>query len=270
MKVAAIQMVSTPDLKTNFLVAQRLLGQAAAQGAELLVLPEYFCLMGQRDADKLAIAEEPGTGWLQDGLSQLARTLEVWLVGGTIPLRTGDPNKVTNTTWVWSPQGQPVARYDKIHLFKFATEGEQYDESLVLQAGSHPVAFDVPSRDGHLWRVGLSICYDLRFPELYRSIDAHGWLVPAAFTATTGQAHWDVLLRARAIETQCFVAASGQGGQHDNGRVTWGHSQIIDPWGRVLSVLPQGPGYAMADWDWTLMQNIRQRLPALQHRCSLG
>jgi len=268
MKVAAIQMVSTADVKLNLEAAESLLREAAAMGAELLVLPEYFCLMGHRDADKLAIAEEAGSGMLQERLSDLARSLQVWLVGGTIPLRTEVPNKVTNTCLVWSPGGEPVARYDKIHLFKFATDNEKYDESEVLLPGRNPVAFEVASRDGHQWRVGLSICYDLRFAELYRSIDAHGWLVPAAFTATTGQAHWDVLLRARAIETQCFVAASGQGGHHENGRATWGHSQIVDPWGRVLSVLPQGPGHAMADWDWTAMQDIRQRLPALQHRCS--
>ncbi|MDR3371005.1 carbon-nitrogen hydrolase family protein [Rhodoferax sp.] len=272
MKVAAIQMVSSTSVQANVAQARDLLGQAAKSGAELAVLPEYFCLMGQRDADKLAIAETLGQGPLQQFLSDTARELGLWLVGGTIPLRPdsgADAGRVFNSSLAFSPDGICVARYHKIHLFRFDNGVERYDESAVLLAGSEPVTFDLNSRDGHSWRVGMSVCYDLRFAELYRtyaSAGAHLLLAPSAFTYTTGEAHWEVLLRARAIENLAYVAAAAQGGLHDNGRKTWGHAMLIDPWGQVLAQREQQAGVVLADLDFDLLSACRSRLPALSHR----
>lgn len=279
MKVAVIQMVSGPDVQANLAQARVLLQLAAQRGAELAVLPEYFCLMGQRDADKLAIGEAFGSGPLQQFLAENARSLGLWLVGGTLPLTSSAPGqaatglagtaRVSNSSLVFSPDGVCVARYDKIHLFRFDNGQERYDESLVLTAGSQPVTFDLPSKDGHNWRVGLSVCYDLRFPELYRayaSAGAHLMLVPSAFTYTTGQDHWEVLLRARAIENLSFVAAAAQGGLHDNQRRTWGHAMLIDPWGKLLAEQAQEAGVVLADLDFEILATCRGRLPALQHR----
>ncbi len=269
MKVAAIQMVSSPSVPANLDVAHTLLSQAATEGAELAVLPEYFCLLGFKDTDKLQIAEPPGRGLLQDFLSQCASDLKLWIVGGTIPLATGPADepvaRVFNSTLVYSPAGQCVARYDKMHLFRFDSGQESYDETRVLQPGSQPVTFDLPSRDGHSWRVGLSICYDLRFPELYRLLKADLLLVPSAFTFTTGQAHWEILLRARAIENLAYVLAAAQGGQHDNQRQTWGHSMVVDPWGQVLAQRSEGAGLVMADVYKSQLDLQRLRLPALTH-----
>ena len=264
MKVAALQMVSTPEVERNLEAAEALMAQAAAAGARLLALPEYFCLMGRRDDDKLRIAEDDGHGPIQDFLAAAARRHGVWLVGGTLPIRAQAAGRVRNACCVWNPQGQRVARYDKIHLFSFDNGREHYDEAQVLEAGDTPVAFDAEGL-----RVGLSVCYDLRFPELYRALMSPPCdllVVPAAFTYTTGQAHWDLLLRARAVENQCHVLAIGQGGVHENGRQTWGHSQVIDPWGDVLSICPQGPGLAVADVDTARRDAVRQQLPALRHR----
>lgn len=266
MKVASIQMVSGPDLDANLAQARTALEQAAQAGAELAVLPEYFCFMGMHDRDKLALAEPPGQGPIQSLLQEAAKTLGLWVVGGTLPVATQDPDRVANTTWVWNPQGQAVARYDKIHLFRFDNGRERYDEAAVLQAGTTPTTFELVSRHGERWRVGLSVCYDLRFPELYRHLQADVLLVPAAFTYTTGQAHWDTLLRARAIENLAYVVASAQGGMHDNGRQTWGHSQVIDPWGEVLALHEQGPGMALATLEHARIAHLRTQLPALQHR----
>jgi nitrilase len=282
MKVAAIQMVSGSDVQANLDQARALLQTAAQAGAELVVLPEYFCLMGQRDADKLAIGEAFGSGPLQQFLSDSARSLGIWLVGGTLPLTcapTADAAdaadvalaapRVSNSSLVFSPDGACVARYDKIHLFRFDNGQERYDESLVLKAGTAPVTFDLPSRDGHRWRVGLSVCYDLRFPELYRayaSAGAHLLLVPSAFTYTTGKDHWEVLLRARAIENLSFVVAAAQGGLHDNQRRTWGQAMLVDPWGQVLAQKAQLAGVVLADLDFEVLTACRSRLPALQHR----
>jgi deaminated glutathione amidase len=266
MKVASIQMVSGTELDTNLLNARSALEQAAQAGAELAVLPEYFCLMGMHDRDKLAYAEQPGSGPIQAMLQQAAQELGLWVVGGTVPMATADPEHVANTTWVWGPKGNVVARYDKIHLFRYDNGRERYDEAAVLQAGHTPTTFDLRSRSGHSWRVGLSICYDLRFPELYRQMQADVLLVPAAFTHTTGQAHWGTLLRARAIENLAYVLASAQGGTHDNGRQTWGHSQVIDPWGEVLAEHDQGPGMAVATLARDRLDHLRTQLPALQHR----
>lgn len=275
MKVAAIQMVSTASVQSNVAQARALLREAASAGAELAVLPEYFCLMGQRDSDKLAIAEPFGNGPLQQFLADTARELGLWLVGGTIPLVVetaqvlDNSARVFNSTLVFAPDGARVARYDKIHLFRFDNGVEHYDESCVLQAGRQPAHFDLDSRDGQRWRVALSVCYDLRFAELYRAYaraGAHLLLVPSAFTYTTGQDHWEVLLRARAIENLAFVLAPAQGGLHDNQRQTWGHAMAVDPWGQVLAQRDQGAGVVLAELDFALLQACRSRLPALQHR----
>jgi len=266
MKIAALQMVSGTDLIANLATARRLLAQAAHCGAELAVLPEYFCLMGQRDSDKLTIAEPPGHGPIQAMLRTAARELGLWVVGGTLPMATPDPHHVANTTLVFNPEGEQVARYDKVHLFRFDNGRERYDESAVLVRGQEPVGFDLTTLAGDTLRVGLSVCYDLRFPELYRLLRADLLLVPAAFTHTTGQAHWEVLLRARAIENQAYVLASAQGGTHSNGRRTWGQSLVVDPWGQVLATLAHGEGVVLADLDMNLLHQTRSNLPALQHR----
>ena len=266
MKIAAIQMVSTPDVNTNLESARQLLVQAANAGAELAVLPEYFCLLGLKDTDKLAIGEQPGRGPLQDFLSQCALDYQLWIAGGTIPLATDAPGQVSNSTLVYNPAGQCVARYDKMHLFRFDNGLESYDESRVLSPGNEPVTFDLPSRDGHTWRVGLSICYDLRFPELYRKLESDLLLVPSAFTYTTGQAHWEVLLRARAIENLAYVLAAAQGGLHQNQRRTWGHSMVVDAWGLVLAHQAEGVGVVLADIDKASLRAKRAQLPALSHR----
>ena len=266
MKVAAIQMIAGSNVDDNLSQARDLLAQAANQGAELAVLPEYFCLIGAKDSDKLAIAESFGEGKIQSFLSQIARELGIWLVGGTIPLRSVDPARVRNSTLVFSPDGECVSRYDKIHLFRFDNGDESYDEARVLESGKLPVVFSMPSKDGHVWRVGLSVCYDLRFPELYRSQQADIWLVPSAFTHTTGMAHWEVLLRARAIENLSFVVASAQGGIHPSGRETWGHSMVVSPWGEIKASLEKGVGVVAVDIDIQQLQTVRHQLQALQHR----
>ena len=266
MRVAAVQMVSGHEVAANQAQAQSLIAEAAAQGAELVVLPEYWCLLGQRDSDKLALAEDFGAGALQDFMAQLARQHGVYVVGGTIPLKTSQADKAYNSSLVFDPQGQCIARYDKIHLFSFHKGREAYNEGKSLEAGSQAVAFDLQARDGQIWRVGLSICYDLRFPELYRQLAADVYLVPSAFTYTTGQAHWELLLRARAVENLAFVAAAAQGGLHSNGRQTWGQAMVVDPWGQVLAQQAQGAGVVLADCDWQALQNWRLQLPALRHK----
>ena len=266
MKVAAIQMVSGISLDHNLAQAHQLLDQARTAGASLAVLPEYFCFMGRQDADKLVIAETPGLGTVQDFLADTARELGLWIVGGTLPMATDDPTHAANASMVYDPKGKPVARYDKIHLFCYDNGRERYDEAAVLAAGRTPTAFDLADPEGHTWRVGMSVCYDLRFPELYRQLGADILLVPSAFTHTTGQSHWEVLLRARAIENQAYVIASAQGGTHENGRQTWGQSMVIDPWGTVLGQHAVGPGVVVCDIDWTHLQHVRRQLPALQHR----
>jgi predicted amidohydrolase len=270
MKVAALQMVSTPDVDRNLAAARELIAEAAALGAQLVSLPEYFCLMGQADTDKLAIAETAGDAGapIQAMLSEAARAHGLWLIGGTLPLRTGDPQRVRNACLVFAPDGTQAARYDKIHLFRFSNERESYDEGRVLERGTAPTAVQA----GPL-RVGLSVCYDLRFPELYRALSFGPGAspcdlisVPAAFTYTTGQAHWELLLRARAVENQCYVIAAAQGGKHENGRRTWGHSMVIDPWGEVLAVRAEGPGVVLAEVEPQRLARVRTQLPALTHR----
>jgi deaminated glutathione amidase len=269
MKVAAIQMVSGADLGDNLTHAGRLIAQATQAGAELVVLPEYFCLMGLHDTDKLNIQEPLGAGRIQQFLSDAARQHRIWLVGGTLPLCTEHRDKVTNTSLVFNPHGECVARYDKIHLFCYNNGRESYDESRVLRPGSTPTLFALPDRAGHIWSVGLSVCYDLRFPELYRWYAQGGadlLLVPSAFTSTTGAAHWEVLLRARAIENLAYVVAAAQGGVHSNGRSTWGHSMVIDPWGQPMAQHEQQAGWVLVELQSARLQECRQQLPALGHR----
>ena len=264
MRIAALQTVSTPDVDRNLEAAGRLIAEAAREGAVLASLPEYFCLMGRRDADKLDIAEAAGQGPIQAFLSAQAKAHGLWLIGGTLPLQAGTAGRVRNACCVYAPDGTLAARYDKIHLFRFDNGRESYDEARVLEAGSDPVALQA----GAL-RVGLSVCYDLRFPELYRALcvpPCDVLSVPAAFTYTTGRAHWELLLRARAVENQCYVLAAAQGGLHENGRRTWGHSMIVDPWGEVLAVRPEGEGVVVADVDPARLAAVRQQLPALAHR----
>ena len=278
MKVAALQMVSTPRVSDNLAQARALIAQAAQAGAELLALPEYFCLMGQRDADKLAIAEpladalqpDPATSPMQAMLAEAARTHQVWLIGGTLPLCSEQAQRVYNSVLVYNPAGERVARYDKIHLFCFDDGERRYDEAATLTPGHEPVAFDMTDRQGAHWRIGLSVCYDLRFPELFRQLTATSpcdlLVLPAAFTHTTGLAHWELLLRARAVENLCHVLAPAQGGEHENGRRTFGHSMVIGPWGEVLAVQAEGSGVVMAELDRQRQQTVRAQLPALSHR----
>jgi len=270
MKIAAVQMVSGVSREANLARARALLAEAAAGGAELAVLPEYFCLMGHRDGDKLPLAETPGEGPVQRFLADAARELGLWIVGGTLPMRVeGDAQHVFNTSLAFSPQGECAARYDKIHLFCFDNGRERYDEARVIAPGARPVVFELPSRDGHRWRVGMSVCYDLRFPELYRALAGQGadlLLVPAAFTHTTGSAHWELLLRARAVENLCWVAAPAQGGTHENGRRTWGQTLVADPWGQVVAQRAEGEGVVLADLDIGRLAQCRTQLPALGHR----
>lgn len=260
--VAAIQMVSSARLGENIERAQALVARAAAGGARLVLLPEYWALMGLKETDKLEVAESPGDGPIQRALQTMARTHQLWLVGGTLPLQSPEPGKVLNTTLVYSPAGDCVARYDKMHLFGFTRGTESYNEANTITPGNAVGYFDAP-----FGRVGLSVCYDLRFPELYRALgNCQLIVVPAAFTYTTGQAHWDVLLRARAIENQCYVLAAAQGGEHENGRRTWGHSVLVDPWGVVLDKLATGEGVVAGTLDPAVLQQVRRDLPALDHR----
>lgn len=261
-RVAAVQMVSTPDVARNLADAEALIAQAAERGAQLVALPEYFCFMGRSDREKVAIREREGQGPIQEFLAAQARRHGIYLAGGTLPLECPDPDRVYNTAFVYGPDGRALARYDKIHLFNFRRGAESYDEALSIRPGTAPVGFDAP------WgRVGLSTCYDLRFPELYRALGQVDLiLVPAAFTYTTGRAHWEVLLRARAIENQCYVLAPAQGGVHPNGRRTWGHAMLVDPWGEVQAVLPEGPGVVDGLVDSARIAEVRAALPALRHR----
>lgn len=270
MKIAAVQMVSTPRVADNLEAARRLVAQAAREGAGLVVLPEYFCIMGRNDRDKVEVAEAAGDGPIQRMLAETAREHRVWLIGGTLPIRADDPDRVLNANCVHAPDGRLAARYDKIHLFRFEAAGgarESYDESRAIRAGGVPTALTIDGPPP--LRVGLSVCYDLRFPELYRALmnpPCDLISVPAAFTYTTGLAHWELLLRARAVENQCYVIAAAQGGTHENGRRTFGHSLVVDPWGQVLAVRDEGEGVVLAELDPARLASVRAQLPALAHR----
>lgn len=261
-KVAAIQMISTPDVAENIETARRLIGEAAAEGAGLVLLPEYWTSIGHSDAERLHHAEAYGSGPIQDFMAEMAQKHGIWLIGGTLSIISPEPGKVLNTCLVYDNNGGNVARYDKIHLFGFATERESYDESLAISGGDKVVTFQAP-----FGKVGLSVCYDLRFPELYRAFGECAMIVvPAAFTYTTGKVHWEILLRARAIENQTYILAAAQGGRHRTGRRTWGHTMLIDPWGEIKAVLPEGEGVVCGELDMGRMASIREKLPALKHR----
>ncbi|MBE0437984.1 MAG: carbon-nitrogen hydrolase family protein [Methylomicrobium sp.] len=265
-KCAAIQMASSPNVGANLLEADKLIGEAVNAGAKLVVLPENFALMGENETDKLTIKEVDGNGPIQDFLASTAIKYKVWVVGGTIPLAGDNDNKVRAACLVYNDRGERVARYDKIHLFDVSVPDteEEYRESNSIEPGHDPVVVDTP-----FGKLGLSVCYDLRFPELYRNLVAKGaeiLLVPSAFTAQTGAAHWEVLLRARAIENLCYVIAPNQGGFHINGRKTFGHSMIVDPWGVVLGCHKNGGGFVCADIEHERLEKVRLSFPALQHR----
>jgi nitrilase len=307
-------MVSAPEVETNLATAARLVAEAASRGAEVVLLPEYFCILGRRDTDKVAVREvDPdalrddllgavdgagggaGAYRAQDGdtggdgasaaggdgagaaggclsapirrfLAETAQRHGIILIGGTVPLAVPDPKRVLNTTLVHDRGGRQIGRYDKIHLFGLNRGEDRFDESATIRAGRTPVVCDIEHGGGQL-RIGLSICYDLRFPELYRRMAPVDLIVvPSAFTYQTGQAHWEILLRARAIENQCYVLAAAQGGHHPNGRRTWGHSMLVDPWGDIVDCLPEGEGVVMGAVDPGRIAEVRRSLPALAHR----
>ncbi|MCC7080992.1 MAG: carbon-nitrogen hydrolase family protein [Burkholderiales bacterium] len=255
-------MVSSADVATNLDQARRLLEQAASRGARLAVLPEFFPLMGLRDTDKVSVRERFGSGRIQEFLAATARRLKLWIIGGSVPLEATAPDKVRNACLVYDDAGRFIARYDKIHLFGFDDGRERYVESNTIEPGREVVVVESP-----FGRIGLSICYDLRFPELYRRMGPVTLIVvPSAFTATTGEAHWETLLRARAVENLAYVLAPAQGGIHASGRRTYGDSMIVDPWGQVLSRVRTGPGLALAELDPARIAAVRHSLPALEHR----
>ena len=262
LRVAGVQLVSGGDVAANLAQAEPLIARAAAEGARLVVLPEYFGIFGARATDKLAVREKDGEGPQQAFLARLAKKHAIWLVGGTVPIATADPARVRSACLVFDPEGRRVARYDKIHLFAFSRGEERYDEGRTIEPGTDVVTFDLPCG-----RVGASVCYDLRFPELYRRMGNLALIVvPSAFTATTGAAHWHLLLRSRAVENQCYVLAAAQGGVHPGGRRTYGHSLLIDPWGMLVDELEEGPGVVAGDIDPARIAQVREELPALSHR----
>jgi predicted amidohydrolase len=261
-KIAAIQMASGPYVAANLSEAERLIEVAANQGAKLVALPEYFALMGFKETDKVAAREEEGKGPIQQFLKSMAKKHKIWLIGGSVPLVSNFPNKVRNSCLVYDDQGQQVARYDKIHLFGLNLGNEQYHEERTIESGDVIKVVDTP-----FGKIGLSICYDLRFPELYRAMkDVNIIVVPSAFTDTTGKAHWETLVRARAIENLSYVMAPAQGGYHLSGRETHGNSMIVDPWGVVLDRLPRGSGVVIAAMNPKYQASLRASLPALKHR----
>jgi len=261
-KVAAVQMASGPNVAGNLKEAGRLIEMAVAQGARLVMLPEYFPIMGMKDTDKIAVREQPGIGMIQSFLSETARRHKIWLVGGSIPLEADVPDKVRSACLVYDEHGEQVARYDKIHLFNLDLGNEHYHEARTIEPGNQVVVVDSP-----FGRIGLAICYDLRFPELFRAMKNVDIIVlPSAFTETTGKMHWEVLVRARAIENLAYVVAAAQGGYHISGRETHGNSMIVDPWGRVLDRLSRGSGVVIADVNPSYLASLRASLPALSHR----
>jgi deaminated glutathione amidase len=261
-RVAAIQMASGPNVAANLAEAERLIAAAAKQGAKLVALPEYFAIMGLKDTDKVAVQETEGKGPIQKFLADTAKKHKIWLIGGSLPLTCDNPLKVRNSCLVYDDKGKQVARYDKIHLFGLDLGAEHYQEENTIEPGNEIVVLDTP-----FGRIGLSICYDLRFPELYRAMpNVDIIVVPSAFTATTGKAHFETLIRARAIENLAYVIAPAQGGYHLSGRETHGDTMIVDPWGVVLDRLPRGSGIVMAGINPDYQASLRSSLPALKHR----
>jgi predicted amidohydrolase len=262
-RIAAIQMVSGPEVAANLEAAERLIAQAAAAGARLAALPENFYLIGRHEGDKVKVREPDGSGPVQDFLSRSARKHGLWIVGGTAPIDSGEQDRILSACLVFDDGGRRVARYDKMHLFRFdGGSEERYDESRTLRPGAGAVALDSP-----FGRLALSICYDVRFPELYRALGPFdAAFVPSAFTVPTGTAHWEILLRARAVENQAYVVAPAQGGLHPSGRRTYGHTMVVDPWGQVLAVRPEGEGVVLAQIDTERIREVRRSLPALLNR----
>jgi len=261
-RVAAIQMASGPNVPANLAEAEQLIELAAGAGARLVVLPEFFCIMGLKDADVVKAREAEGHGPIQTFLSRIAKKHHIWLVGGSVPLEASAANKVRNSCLVYDERGKLVARYDKIHLFGLDLGNEHYQEAKLIEPGDKAVVINSP-----FGRIGLSVCYDLRFPELYRAMpDVDIIVVPSAFTATTGRAHFETLIRARAIENLAYVIAPAQGGYHLSGRETHGDSMIVDPWGVVLDRLPRGSGVVIANINPAYQASLRKSLPALKHR----
>lgn len=262
LRVAAIQMVSSTRPEHNAATMKKQVAQAAQAGADWVVLPEYWPIMGEKDTDKLAFAEQYGDGPLQQALKEAAQENGVVIFGGTIPLQSPQSDKVINTLLIYGRDGEVLGRYDKMHLFGFSGLGERFDEADTILAGN-----ELPHCEIEGIRVGLGICYDLRFPEFFRAQGPFDIMIlPAAFTFTTGQAHWALLLRTRAVENQCYLIASAQGGKHESGRTTYGHSMIIDPWGEVVAQLPEGEGVVSAELSKARLEQIRSRLPALGNR----
>lgn len=265
--VAALQMASGPQVQANLMEAARLIKEAAGRGAKLMVLPETFAMMGVHETDRVTIAEPYGSGPIQSFISQQAKKYGVWIVGGTIPIQSGNPARPFAASILYDAEGKAAARYDKIHLFDVTlSESEEiYTESDTTTPGHTPVIVDTP-----FGKLGMSVCYDLRFPELYRRLSEKGaqiLLIPSAFTDVTGKAHWEPLLRARAIENLCYVIAPGQGGYHVNGRTTYGHSMIVDYWGRVRGERDKGAGVVLAELDLEALEQTRKTFPVLSHRC---
>ncbi|MDH5178806.1 MAG: carbon-nitrogen hydrolase family protein [Gammaproteobacteria bacterium] len=271
-RVAAIQMASGPNVGSNLTEAGRLIGRAADAGAGMVVLPENFAIMGLHETDKIKVREKNGSGHIQDFLAEQANRHGIWIVGGTVPIEAGDDAHVWAACQLYDDSGKIVTRYDKVHLFDvhLSEANETYNESATVEPGSSIVVSDTP-----FGKLGLAICYDLRFPELFRSMSDAGVeiiAIPSAFTAITGKAHWETLLRARAIENLSYVVASAQGGFHVNGRETYGHSMIVDPWGAILDELPRGSGFVIADIDLQKVKDTRRSFPVLEHRkmpCSI-
>jgi predicted amidohydrolase len=272
-RIAALQMVSAPELAPNLAAAERLIAAAAAAGARLAALPENFYLIGRHEGDKVKLKERDGSGPIQEFLSSSAKKYQLWIVGGTAPIETKNPALIRSACLVYDDQGRRVARYDKMHVFRFEQGAlgagddarERYDEARTVEPGERPLAIESP-----FGRLALSVCYDVRFPELYRGLGTFDvTFVPSAFTVPTGAAHWDTLLRARAIENQAYVVAPAQGGTHAGGRATYGHTMIIDPWGEVLAIRPEGEGVVLAELDSDRIQKVRAGLPALSHRREL-
>jgi len=265
-KIAAVQMASGPNVNANLIEAERLIAMAAGAGAELVVLPENFAIMGMTETDKVDVRETDGQGPIQGFLAEQAKKHGLWLVGGTIPLAADSPNKVRSACLLYNDQGQRVVRYDKVHLFDvhLPDNDENYVESETIERGEHVIVADTP-----FGRLGLGVCYDLRFPGIFRRMLDEGVEIialPSAFTAITGKAHWEVLVRARAIENLCYVIAAAQGGYHVNGRETYGNSMIVDPWGAVMDRLPSGSGFVIAETDSAHQQSVRRNFPVLEHR----
>ncbi|MBU0621897.1 MAG: carbon-nitrogen hydrolase family protein [Gammaproteobacteria bacterium] len=260
-KVAAVQMASGPNVEGNLSEARRLVANAVEQGAKLVVLPEFFAIMGMNEQDKVKVREKPGEGPIQRFMSETARRHKIWLIG-SLPLAANAPDKVRNSCLVYDETGSLAARYDKIHLFNLTLGNESYNEAQTIEAGDKVVVVDSP-----FGRIGLAVCYDLRFPEIFRAMkDVNIIVLPSAFTATTGKVHWEPLIRARAIENLSYVVAAAQGGYHVSGRETHGHSMIVDPWGRIVDELPRGSGVVVAEVNPSYQASLRKSLPALSHR----